>query len=59
MSKKGAYSSGGGAARRRGKDQAMAAELKKNGVERTSAKCPICYSTVSLKSLYGHLSVHK
>ena len=59
MAKKGAFSSGGGKGRRKTKDQAMAQELKRLGIERTSGRCCICNSIVSLRQLYNHIATHK
>lgn len=42
---------------RRNKDQAMAARLKSQGVERREARCPLCHSIVSLERLPSHLNV--
>ena len=41
---------------RRAKDAAMAAMMKMNKVERTSASCPVCHGLVSLNRLYGHVT---
>ena len=40
------------------KDKAMAARLKREGVKRTKARCPICNKMVSLKALYNHIATH-
>lgn len=40
---------------RRAKDSAMAQHMKKDGVTRTSMKCPMCHSIVSINGLFGHL----
>ncbi len=42
-------------ANRKAKDAAMAAEMKRLKIERTSFRCPICYGMVSLNSAYGHI----
>ena len=41
------------------KDKEMAAMLKKLGVERTQARCPICSVVVSIKGLQKHIVLHK
>lgn len=38
------------------KDQAMAAMMKALGIERTSARCPVCHVLTSLRSLYMHIA---
>ena len=43
------------ASKRSLKDAAMAAQLKKEGVERTVAACPICHRVVSLTRLPVHV----
>lgn len=48
MAKKGARSSGGGAARNRNKNQEMAAMMKKLNTRRTHCNCPICHRPVRL-----------
>lgn len=42
--------------RNREKDQAMAANLKAIGEERTKARCPICHVVIALSHLYAHIS---
>jgi hypothetical protein len=37
------------------KDSAMAAMLKRLGIERRSCSCPICHHLVGLASLEGHI----
>jgi len=37
-------------------NKAMAARLKKEGVTRTVARCPICNRVVSLKGLAHHIA---
>lgn len=59
MSKKGAFSSGTGAANRRTKDQAMAAAMKARGVKRDQCRCCICNHLVSLNHLQNHITTHK
>ena len=59
MAKTGARSSGGGATRRIQKDKEMAAELKRRGIRRVDATCPICMKTISLAQLYKHIALHK
>lgn len=42
---------------RRSKDQEMASMMKRQGIERTTGKCPKCYATISVqgpKSRYSH-----
>ena len=41
------------------KDSAMAADLKKRGVRRTTMRCPICHAEISIAHAYGHISFHK
>ncbi len=41
------------------KDKAMAARMKREGVVRKIARCPICNKTVNLKGLYTHIVTHK
>ena len=41
------------------KDKEMAAYLKKHGIRRSSARCPICNKIISLNRLQGHIAVHK
>lgn len=43
-----AHKSGGGAGRNRAKNQAMAAQMAKDGVKRTSMRCPITHKIVGL-----------
>ena len=53
MAKKGASRSGGTAARKRAKDQEMAAAIK--GQVRSTGRCPICHQVVALTKLpFGH-----
>lgn len=40
---------------RRAKDQEMASRMKKEGVRRSSARCPICHSLIAMNSLYFHI----
>ena len=43
---------------RRKKDEAMAARLKKLGIERTTGRCALCYRIIavtSAKSRYTHI----
>ena len=42
--------------KQREKDKAMAARMKREGVVRKFARCPICYSLKPLKSFYNHIS---
>ena len=39
----------------REKDMAMAARMKREGVVRKSARCPICNSLKPLKYFYNHI----
>ena len=41
------------------KDKAMATRMKKDGVVRKVARCPICNKVVGLKGLYSHIVTHK
>lgn len=43
---------------KRAKDQAMAAAMKKDGVERKVGRCPICGGVVALNRLADHVSFH-
>ena len=36
----------------------MAARLKKDGVKRESARCPICQKVVALNQLQVHIAYH-
>jgi uncharacterized protein with PIN domain len=46
------------ASKNREKDQAMAARLKKDGVKRDSARCPICNKVMNLKDFANHIGHH-
>lgn len=37
------------------KDKEMAAYMKRMGVKRTTARCPICHKLVNLGSLSNHI----
>lgn len=50
-----AKKSGGTGSRLKGKNQAMAAQMKTKGIVRNTGKCPICNKQVSLANLYGHV----
>lgn len=52
-----ATKAGGGAraSSQRVKDQARAADLKKRGIGRTVARCPICNRVVAINGFYGHI----
>lgn len=50
-----AKKTGGTAGRRRAKDSAMAAELARLGVKRTTCNCPVCHKLVSMDRLPAHL----
>ena len=54
-----ASNSGGGAARQRAKNQAMAAYMAAHGVKRSTFRCPICNGMVALSRSYEHLAYHK
>ncbi len=45
--------------KRREKDQAMAAQMKRDGVRRASARCPICGRLVALAQLTQHVGLHR
>jgi C4-type Zn-finger protein len=45
-------------ARNSAKDQAMAADLKKRNVKRTTLRCPICHAEISVKNAYVHIAFH-
>lgn len=42
-------------ANRKAKDAAMASAMKREGVERTVAQCPMCHALIALRLLYGHI----
>lgn len=44
-------------ANQKAKDAAMAARMKKLGIERRSANCPICQREVSLSGMNNHITV--
>lgn len=53
-----AQSNEGLAGRRRAKSQALAARMKALGIERTTGRCALCYSIItidSIKSKYRHI----
>lgn len=37
------------------KDKEMAARLKREGVKRIKARCPICHKVVNVNGLYNHI----
>jgi hypothetical protein len=43
---------------RSARSKQMAAALKKQGVERTTGKCCICYGTISNAGAFGHYAQH-
>lgn len=51
----GAKRTGGTGARLKAKNQAMAAAMKAQGVERTTCLCPLCHGKVALSRLYTHI----
>jgi hypothetical protein len=44
-----------GAARQRERDQNRAMYMKKHGIRRALARCPICNNVVSINKLYQHI----
>ena len=40
------------------KDSAMAADLKRRKVKRTTMRCPICHGEISIANAYGHIAFH-
>jgi hypothetical protein len=50
---------GGLAGRRRMEDQRKASELKRLGVERRQARCPVCYAIVNADMLREGMSRHR
>lgn len=55
-----AFGSGAGKkGRRRAKDQQMAGELKRLGVERDTGRCVVCYGTIpNGVGAYNHYAAH-
>lgn len=51
-----AKKSGGTGARLKAKNQAMAAAMKAQGIERNIARCPVCHSITSLDRLAHHIA---
>jgi len=47
-----------GQSARNNRDKEMAAHMKKLGIRRKWARCPICHKTVSLNKLYIHIVLH-
>ncbi len=43
---------------RSSKDKEMAARLKKEGVERWTGRCCVCYRIISNDKAYAHYSAH-
>jgi hypothetical protein len=54
-----AKKTGGTAGRQRAKDAAMAAMLKAQGVERHTARCPLCHNLVAIRNLPHHIATCK
>lgn len=54
-----AKKTGGTVGRLKAKNQAMAAMMKAQGIERHTANCPLCHKQVSLRNLYGHIGTCK
>ena len=52
-----AKKSGGTAGRLRAKNQAIAAQMKTDGVKRNVCRCPVCHKVVGVDHLYSHLTV--
>jgi len=50
-----AKSSGGGAARLRNKNTAMAAYMKEHNIHRSVCRCPMCHGLIAIDRIYGHL----
>lgn len=51
-----AKKSGGHGASTKAANQAMAARMKAEGVERRTCRCPICHHLVSINGLFSHLT---
>jgi hypothetical protein len=43
---------------RSAKDKEMAARLKREGDERWTGRCPICYALIRCALMYQHISAH-
>jgi hypothetical protein len=43
---------------KKAKDQAMAAMMKRLGIERTMMRCPICHVEISVRHAYVHIAFH-
>jgi hypothetical protein len=54
-----AKKSGGTGTRLKAKNQAMAAEMKRLGVERKVARCPVCNKIVALNGIATHINTCK
>jgi len=54
-----AKKTGGTGARMRAKNQAMAAMMKAQGIERQICRCPVCHNAVAIHRLYAHLTTCK
>jgi ribosomal protein L37AE/L43A len=50
-----AKKTGGTAGRLRAKNSAMAAAMKAEGIQRHTAKCPVCHRAVAISSMYAHI----
>lgn len=51
-----AKKTGGSAGRLRAKNAAMAAEMKRNNVERRICRCPVCNKLVSVAGVAQHIT---
>ena len=51
-----AKKTGGTAGRLRAKNAAMAAEMKRNNVERRICRCPVCNKLVSVAGVAQHIT---
>jgi len=54
-----AKKTGGTGARQRAKNQAMAAMMKAQNIDRHICRCPVCHGTVAIHRLYAHLTTCK
>ena len=41
------------------KDKAIAARMKREGVVRKVARCPVCNKMVNVKGIYTHIATHR
>ena len=46
---------GGSSTRLRNKNMAMASRMKREGIVRTVARCPVCNGMVGINRLYTHI----